>query len=345
MKVRIAERNIALLEPFSYFLETLDHLPYAEIIAEDGDGVSGAGEIACSLDANGESQASAQTLAEKLNAVLADCTVRSAEDVARALELVDLHIAYNRATKCGLEQALFGIVEARAGTPLSALIGASWRPVKIQCAIPFLKDEKAYRGRFDELLSRKPRQVKFKVGKNLPLEAAFIRLLREAAPDVRISVDANQAFADAESAASFLSGLGVELAWAEQMLPKTDFDGWAELKRRTEVPLMADESIHTAADARPYLERKLVDFINIKLAKSGGIFEARKIAQLADAHGVPVMLGSMLHGEKGLRYNLAFGLTREFVAYDFYSYFSLAERGEPQLIDGETLEISEAVLR
>jgi L-alanine-DL-glutamate epimerase-like enolase superfamily enzyme len=63
---------------------------------------------------------------------------------------------------------------------------------------------------------------------------------------------------------------------------------------------MADESVHSPEDALRLIQAEAVDFINIKLMKSGGILKGRKIATIAEAAGVPCMIGCMGESEIGI---------------------------------------------
>ena len=173
----------------------------------------------------------------------------------------------------------------------------------------------------------------------------MINYCKNILPKISISVDANQAFKTSKDALIFLKNFDVgTLAWIEQPLPRENFKEWQKLKFQSQIPLMADESIHTAREALWYLENNLVDFINIKLAKCGGIIEAEKIISMANKFNIPVMLGSMLHGELGITYNLLFGLSQPFITYDFYSYFLLKKVKKPYLIDEKTLIINESII-
>lgn len=345
MKVSIRKKNIELTHPFEYFLDKLTFLPYAEISIQTDDGVRGNGEIACALDVNGESNESAVNLAPYLERFFTHINIQSELDIESTMRRCELQLSFNKATKCGLEQALYHILAQRGGKSVAQLLGARKRNAKIQCTIPFLADQSEYLRILEALLQKGPDYIKFKVGRNTQLESWAINKLRSMNPKVEISVDANQAFESSVAAGQFLARTEEShLCWAEQLLAKNDFDGWVELKQNTAVPLMADESIHTAQDALPYLQNSLVDVINIKLAKCGGVLEARKIIGLAEKFNVAVMLGSMIHGELGLKYNLAFGLSENFITYDFFSYFSLKRQSEPLLINPNTLEITKAAL-
>lgn len=343
MKISIKKNNIPLAYSFEYFLDTLNFLPYAEITVKTKDGLIGRGEIACALDVNGEESASAVNLAPAIEHILGGMDIKSEKDIAAAMQRCELNIAFNKATKCGLEQALFSILAQRKNKTVAQLLGAKNKAVRIQCTIPFLASQEAYVAKFTELFKKSPDFFKLKIGKNINLEAWAINKLRSLNKKVQISVDANQAFPNAAAAGRFLKKVEKsKLCWAEQLLEKNDFTGWQELKKRAKVPLMADEGIHTPRDARLYLQNGLVDVVNIKLAKCGGILEARKIIAIAKEFKVPVMLGSMVHSELGLKYNLAFGLSEDFITYDFYSYFSLKKRAGAPLIDINTLAITKA---
>lgn len=348
MNVRISEFNIPLKHPFAYFLNTLTSLPYALVEIETPQGLVGRGEAPCAIDINGELSESSPNLAPYLAHAMQKFdldALAGPEDVAAIMEHIDLVIALNAATKCGVEQALFDILCQKTGRTLAATLGARKEAVKVQGNIPFLADIKEYETNIGETLEKRPDYVKFKIGRNAPLEAHAMCMLRAAAPDVGITVDANQAFPTADEAIAFLKSVeDVRLSWAEQLIGKHDIKGWKELKSRTDVPLMADESVQSITDALLFLQNGWIDILNLKIGKCGGILEARKIARIAEEFEAPVMLGSMLEGELGTKYNLAFALSEQFVTHDFYHYFSLAEIPAEPLIDPGTLHTTAYVL-
>ena len=92
-----------------------------------------------------------------------------------------------------------------------------------------------------------------------------------------------------------LAELGVD--YVEQPLPAGDPAG-AELKRRSPLPIFVDEDCHTLGDVAGCIER--AHGINIKLAKSGGIREAIRMAHTARGLGLGVMLGCMVESGLGI---------------------------------------------
>ncbi len=92
-----------------------------------------------------------------------------------------------------------------------------------------------------------------------------------------------------------LAELGV--AYCEQPLPAGD-EGGRTLKERSPIPIYVDEDCHGLDSVAACAE--FADGINIKLAKSGGIREAVRMAHAARALGLGVMLGCMIESGLGI---------------------------------------------
>lgn len=134
--------------------------------------------------------------------------------------------------------------------------------------------------------------LKVKLGGEGGWQADVERLqaVRRAAPDARLTVDANEAWAgsDIERTLAALAPLGVELV--EQPVPAGRD---AELEGlRCAVPIAADESCHDRASLDAVVGR--YQFINIKLDKAGGLTEALALRHAAATRGLGVMTGCML---------------------------------------------------
>ncbi len=121
-------------------------------------------------------------------------------------------------------------------------------------------------------------------------DLARVRAVREAAPQARLIVDANEGWSERDyvQLAPGLAALGVELI--EQPLPEAGDAVLAKLAHP--VPVCADESCHTRADLDRLAGR--YDAVNIKLDKSGGLTEALALAEAASRRGFAVMVGCMV---------------------------------------------------
>ena len=110
--------------------------------------------------------------------------------------------------------------------------------------------------------------------------------------DRPICVDANQGWTTREQALDNILWLADRnVIFVEQPMDKNDIESHAWLRQRSPLPIIADEAVQTSADI-PRLAQAY-DGINIKLMKRGGLHEAYKMAVLARALGMKVMIGCM----------------------------------------------------
>lgn len=94
------------------------------------------------------------------------------------------------------------------------------------------------------------------------------------------------------------AGLDVELV--EQPVPRWDLDGLAWVSDRVDVPILADEAVFGVRDLVEVIRRRAADLVNVKLAKCGGLHPARTLLDLATAHGLGTVVGSMMESGIGI---------------------------------------------
>jgi len=133
-------------------------------------------------------------------------------------------------------------------------------------------------------------QIKIKVGDALDLER--VGAVREVVGERSLRVDANGAWTleAAQDRLAALAALGVESC--EEPLGRERSAQLPELAAQSPVPIVVDESLVTAADARELLERRACHGFNLRLNKLGGLWPCLQLAQAAARHGVWCQLGS-----------------------------------------------------
>ncbi|MEK8110065.1 enolase C-terminal domain-like protein [Micromonospora sp. M12] len=94
------------------------------------------------------------------------------------------------------------------------------------------------------------------------------------------------------------AGLDVELV--EQPVARWDLDGLAWVSDRVSVPILADEAVFGVRDLVEVIRRRAADLVNVKLAKCGGLHPARTLLDLATAHGLGTVVGSMMESQVGI---------------------------------------------
>ncbi|HVM16702.1 MAG TPA: dipeptide epimerase [Gaiellaceae bacterium] len=289
MELRARTATLRLAETFVIAREASDE---AEVVHVElrHDGVSGFGEGA-PVARYDESAASALAFCEDARDVLGDDPFALEEIGARLAELPG-----QQAAKSALDAALHDLCGKLVGLPVHRLLGlprggppTSWT---IWLGDP---DDMARR---TERVAGRFRRLKLKLGGRDGLDVERVRAVRSVAGDaLPLMVDVNEAWSLDEALAALfeLAGLGVE--YCEQPLAAGD-PGGADLRARSPLPIYLDEDCHTLADVAACAERG--HGINIKLAKSGGIREAVRMAHAARALGLGVMLGCMLESGLGI---------------------------------------------
>jgi L-Ala-D/L-Glu epimerase len=279
--------TLPLAEPFTISRETSVDAPlvWVELRAN---GVTGVGEAA-PQERYGESVASAQAFLDEASGLLGDDPFALEEILARLATSPG-----EGAAKSALDMALHDLCGKLAGLPVWRLLGlartgppTSWT---VWLGDP---DDMARRA---ERVGPRFRRLKLKLGGRDGLDVERVRAVR-AATALPLMVDVNEYWTldEALENVAALAGLGVE--YVEQPLPAGD-PGGARLKHAAALPIYVDEDCHTLADVAACAER--AHGINIKLAKSGGIREAVKMAAAARALGLGVMLGCMIESGIGI---------------------------------------------
>jgi L-alanine-DL-glutamate epimerase-like enolase superfamily enzyme len=136
-------------------------------------------------------------------------------------------------------------------------------------------------------------EVKAKVG--FPDDVARLFALREVlGPDVSLRIDANGAWTHERALEVLQQVASLRIAALEQPLPRGPVEELARLRRETGVPLMADESLVTVADAEALIAARAVDSFNVRVSKCGGLARSVHIAELARSAGLGVQVGSQV---------------------------------------------------
>lgn len=126
-------------------------------------------------------------------------------------------------------------------------------------------------------------------------DEARLRAVRDAAPDARIIVDANEGWTEANLLRHVEIAAELNVSLIEQPLPAGADAALLALRRsgsQNRVSICADESVHATADLQSLRDR--YDAVNIKLDKTGGLTEALAMKAEAQRLGFAVMIGCMV---------------------------------------------------
>jgi L-alanine-DL-glutamate epimerase-like enolase superfamily enzyme len=256
-------------------------------------GLEGLGEISITFPRIGHSlcHASANLIGPAL--IGADCLARpqALAEIDRLLA-GELSAPYLRAA---FEMALLDLAGKFYGAPVYELLGGRMRdrvPLAwgIYQKLPGEMAADAAAG-----VAAGFQAIKLKVGRALEEDLAAVRAVAAAVGSkTPLRLDANGAWSSVAEAAAAIDAFAASarIAWIEQPLPRHDLDGLRQLRQRTRVSIMADESCQSLRDAYELARAQAADVFNVYVTEAGGLEAASEIFAFAEAVGIPCILGS-----------------------------------------------------
>jgi L-Ala-D/L-Glu epimerase len=271
-------------------------------------GAQGYGEAAPFPEVGGETRESCLRTLPQLCKTVLGRSAASYKEIGRSLS--EQAGAYP-AARCGLETA---IIDAHCRTttiPMWQLWGGSdVRERETDITIPITDLDRTValaRGWY----GRGFRLFKMKVGTDVESDIRRLEAVHHALPGISFIGDGNQGFTRQECL-TFARGVkrfGGTMVLLEQPVVRDDLDSMAAIRRETGIPVAADESVRSLADAQAVVARGAADYINIKITKTG-VVEAVEIASFTIASGLKLMIGGMLETRiaMGCSFSLVLGL-------------------------------------
>jgi L-alanine-DL-glutamate epimerase-like enolase superfamily enzyme len=223
------------------------------------------------------------------------CPLRIEHDV----EAMDLLVSGNPAAKAAIDMALHDILGKTSRKPLFMVMGGYRTEVLTDMTLS-IKSPKEMAQDAVKAVKKGFKALKVKVGINPAEDVERIGLIRKAVgKGIQIRIDANQGWSRQQAIEVLDRIAKFNIQFVEQPVPAEDLKGLVSVRKNSPIPVMADESVHSPDDALRLMQAEAIDFINIKLMKTGGILKARKIAAIAEAGRIPCMVGCMGESEIG----------------------------------------------
>lgn len=194
----------------------------------------------------------------------------------------------------GLDIALWDIAGKAAGQPLHRLLGGAGRDrIEGYASLFRYHDPAVVMERCQAAVAEGFRHIKLHETAEPEVRAA-----REAiGPDIPLMVDSNCPWTPAQARQAAARFKPYDIYWLEEpIFPPEDYPELARLRRDSGVPIAAGENACTSFDFRNMFVAGAVDYAQPSVTKVGGITEFRKVATLAEAHGVTVMPHSPYFG-------------------------------------------------
>jgi L-alanine-DL-glutamate epimerase-like enolase superfamily enzyme len=206
-------------------------------------------------------------------------------------------IAFNFTAKGAADVALHDLMAQAVGLPLYKFLGGWTDQVPLTWIIPFYSINEMV-SEAEQQFGAGYRSFKVKVGEDPAKDIELIKCLRTAlGAEALIYADANEGYDLPTAVRTIRSMEAYGLAFVEDPLPVDDHEGRRRLCQSITVPILADESAKTVAEAHQELTRGTAGIVDIKIPRTG-YFLSRKILNLAEAAGIPCLVGGQ--GESGV---------------------------------------------
>jgi len=296
--------DLAIISSLTVFSLPTGHVrgDYFLVRITDDAGRVGLGEASVTAVWSGETQAGTIALIEQeLAPLLLGADPFDIEWITRRMERT---VFGNSFARGALEMALLDLQGQILGVPVYRLLGGCDREtqakgIRLKFVVGAVEPELAAQ-RAARMVQRGWKAIKVKVARHEHprIDAERLRAVHQAiGPDIWLSVDANGGYTveDAVWAAARFEKLDVALF--EQPTRRGDHVAMAEVRHRSGIPIMADESVFTPLDALEVIRHRAADILSLYPGKHGGIRPTQAIAKLAESAGIPCTIGSNLERE------------------------------------------------
>ncbi|NIO27674.1 MAG: dipeptide epimerase [Candidatus Latescibacteria bacterium] len=311
-KVEAWPVEMRLREPYTIAYETVEAATNVFVRIETSRGVTGYGCSAPDANVTGETCESVLSgIAQSADRLRGADPLR----VARLVERIKSVLKGQPAAIAALDMAVHDILGKVTGLPLWRLLGGFRRGFKTSVTIGIMSVEQT-----TEHAARRVaegfRALKIKGGLDVDEDIDRIRRVREKVGDnIELRFDANQGYSVRESLKFIVATRQTRLELFEQPTTSADAELLGRVTKKAHLPIMADESLTSLRDAFRLAKRDLVDMVNVKLMKVGGICEAELVNAVARSAGLEVMVGCMDEAALAIAAGLSFALARPNVAY------------------------------
>lgn len=292
--IQLGRISLPLRHPFKTALRTVSSVEdvVVKVIADTGE--VGYGEAPPTAVITGDTIGSIEcAVRDFIRPALVGMEVENLDGVMTRLNGC---ILKNTSAKAAVDMAVYDLFGQRFGAPVFQLLGGARRTFETDITISVNSVDEMVADSL-EAVHRGYGILKVKVGKDGLRDVERISAIRDAVGyRVTLRVDANQGW-DPRQAVSILSAMeseGLDVELVEQPVKAHDLEGMRYIRERVNTPILADESVFSPLDAARIMQTGAADLINIKLMKTGGIWQALKICDIAEVYGVECMIGCML---------------------------------------------------
>jgi len=332
-KIEIYALAIPLREPFQIALQTATVAENVFVRVTTENGIEGWGEASPLHAVTGETVdtciAAGRFVAERLRG-------RDAVELSTLQNEMASELPHNTSLRSAFDMALHDVAARAAGMPLFRFLGGSPRELITDITLG-IGEAEATIEKARRAADMGFRNLKIKMGLDAWRDLRVVEGIRSTlGPATSLRLDANQAWERHEAVANLGRMAEHGIQFCEQPVPHHDVSGLDHVARLSPVAVMADEAAFGPHEMLRLVRETTVPYVNLKVAKAGGLRPTLQSDTIAHAGGLQAMLGCMMESRLGLSASVHLALACQSVRFlDLDTVFELAE--DP-IVGGVTYE-------
>lgn len=313
IQIELYKLLIPLKEPFVISLGTIHNAENIIVVIRVNNNLTGFGECSPFMTINGETQSTCFLIGEMLAKKLKG---KNALDIEDCMNVMDKTIYGNSSIKSAFDIALYDIASQHSGKPLYKFLGGQKSKTLITDYTVSIGEPKKMADAALKIKNAGYSVIKVKLGENKDADIERIKTIRKAVgKKIPVRIDANQGW-DANTAIKILETLRkYRIQFCEEPIPRWDFMNLSKVRKKSPIPIMADESCCDHHDAKRLIQLKACDMFNLKLGKSSGLFKAKKIIALAEKENMKMQVGGFMESKIAMTANAHLALSSKNILY------------------------------
>lgn len=343
--IEVYKLLLPLKAPFIISLGPINQVENIVIKIVTDNNIHGVGECSPYLTINGESVDTCFVVAGYISKALKG---KNPLHIEECHAIMDSIIYGNNSIKSAFDIALYDIAAKNSSLPLyQYLKGQHDKEIITDMTVSLNSPDKMASDCL-RYLNEGFEIIKVKLGAGKDDDLARIAAIRSVSGSaVKLRIDANQGWENTDNAIEILKNLEqYNIEFCEEPIARWRFMELEKVRFDSPIAIMADESCSDHHDAERLIALNACDMINIKLGKSGGIFNGLKIIALCEKSGLQMQVGGFMESKIGMTAAAHFATSSTMIKYfDFDTPLMYTEDptiGGIEYLQGGKIKLPEA---
>jgi L-alanine-DL-glutamate epimerase-like enolase superfamily enzyme len=225
---------------------------------------------------------------------------------------------------CAFDLAFHDLFGLYTNLPLHQLLGGYRKRIQTSATIPISSENESL-DKAHELAEAGFRMLKIKGGIDPEEDVRRVRAIQKTLPNHILRLDPDGGY-ETQVAIDVAQALAGKIEMLEQPIPAGDPEALQHVTRRSQVPILADQSVTGPTSVLDMAAQHIVDGISVKVATCGGLRCAQQVDAIARAGRLSTMVSCIIEPRLLTTAGLSYALSSPNVKYaDLDGYMDLVD--------------------